>query len=117
MIRFLTFLTILITMGFSQEYPLVFKKLSTPLYDSVEPIAKLCNIDSINKCSLDYIKDVQKLKNFGYKVDKTQDKQEIKEYLFRLRKLQKKHDYILNEIHKNINKAIDKGDYKSFFSL
>ena len=117
MTRFLTLFFILVSFLFSQEYPQHFKQLSTPLFDSLKPLSKLCDIENINRCSKDYINEIEKIKKLGYHADVTQDKQEIKKYLTGLRGLQKKYDYILNQIHKNINNAIDEDDYKLFLNL
>ncbi len=117
MIKFFTLFFTLVTLLFSQEYPQKFKQLSTPLFDSLKPISNLCNIKSINECSTNYIKEIKKLKETGYAIDITQDEKEIKKYLLALRKLQKDYNYILHKIHKNINIAIDRDDYKLFLKL
>ena len=117
MLKFLVLFFIFTSLLSSQEYPQRFKQLSVPLYDSVEPISKLSDIDSIKESSELYLQNLKNIKILGFKVDKSHDKKEIKEYLFKLRKLQKMHDYILYELHKNINSSIDKNDYELFLKL
>ncbi len=117
MLKYIIALFLLITFAFSKEYPRTFQQLSTPLFESKEPLMKLSKIDSIHKCSTGYLKDLQKLEEFGCEVDKNSDKKEIKRYLAKLRKLQKDHDFIVYKIHENINSAIDKNDYKQFLEL
>ncbi len=117
MIKSFILFFVLVTLVFSQEYPQRYKQLSTPLFDSANHISKLCNIESINECSTNYIREIKKLKEIAYTIDTTQDKREIKKYLQGLRKLQKDYNYILHKIHENINTAIDRDDYKLFLKL
>ena len=117
MMKLVSIFFILVSLLFSQEYPKKFQQLSTPLFDSVEPISRLCDIDEIKDSSTLYLQNLQNIKLLGFKVDKTHNKQEIKEYLSKLRKLQKMHDFILYKIHENINSAIDKNDYELFYKL
>jgi hypothetical protein len=110
---FLLFNTILLC----QEYPESFKQLSAPLFDSIKPITKLSDIKSIKDSSELYLENLENIKILGFKVDKRGDASEIKEYLFKLRQLQKMHDFILHQIEKSIDEAINKNDYELFIKL
>jgi len=113
MIKYLTLFLIFASLLFSGEYPQRFKQLSIPLFDSLKPISKLSDIDGVNE----YLENIEKSKSLGFRIDKTQNEKEIKEYLLKLRKLQKMHDNILHQVHKNIDTAVDNNDYELFLKL
>ena len=118
MIRYLVVLLLFVVTVFSKGYPQQFEKLSAPLYDSKEPITKLSsNFKNIKEHANSYLLELESVKSFGYGVDKNKNDSEIKEYLFKLRKLQKKHDYILYQIHESINNSINENNYKQFVKL
>ena len=99
-------------------YPRKFSQLGTPLYKSQKPLKKLSkNIKSISKYSNAYFIELAKVKKLGFEVDDAKDDAKIKIYLFKLRSLQKQHDFILHEIHDNINLSIEKNKYDDFIAL
>ncbi|MCF6339168.1 MAG: M23 family metallopeptidase [Sulfurimonas sp.] len=117
MIKFLTLFLLFFTFLHSKEYPIVFSKMGTPLYKSIEPIKKLSTLKEIKKSSLEYLKKANKTLNYGYRIDNEDGEVNPKIYLLKLRKLQKKHDYILHLLHKEINHSINKKDYPLFIKL
>ena len=115
-LKFLTFVLVPF-LCFAQEQPHIFQQLSSPLYNSLEPLEKLSDKEGIKELTEVFAKDIKEVKALGYKIDKRKNKNEIKEYLFKLRKLQKQYEHILHRIHVNIATAIDKKDYELFLQL
>ena len=114
MLKYLS-LILLVTLCFAQELPQTFKQLSTPLYNSLEPLCKCADIPSVEVLLNGYKKELKEVKAFGYKAD--EDTRKTKEYLFKLRKLQKTYDEILYQIHLSINKSINENNYELFILL
>ncbi len=117
MLKYLTLLLLLFTLLHSKEYPILFSKMGSPLYKSIKPISKLSKIKKIEKSSLEYIQEVNETLEYGNKVDNKNKDTNPKEYLLKLRKLQKKYDYVLYLLHKEINQAIDQKNYALFIKL
>ena len=117
MIRFLTLFLLFFTFLHSKEYPVVFSKMGTPLYESIEPIKKLSHIKKIKKSSLEYLNEASEALEYGYKVDNKDGEVNPKKYLLKLRKLQKKYDYVLHLLHKEINQSINEKNYTLFVKL
>lgn len=117
MIKYLSLLLFLFVSSLAQELPQTFNQLSTPLYNSIEPIQKLSHIKDIEEISQGYIEELLEAKKIGFSIDKRQDKKKTKKYLMQLRKLQKDYERILFCIHKNISTSIDKNDYIEFSKL
>jgi len=101
----------------ASKYPNLYKKLSNPLYDSMDVVVELSNIKELNKSSLDYMKYSKDTLKYGYEIDDNYNTKNAKAYLDKLRKLQKKYDYIVHLVNEKINNSIDINDYDSFFSL
>ncbi len=117
MIRFLVLFLLFFTFLHSKEYPVVFSKMGTPLYKSIEPIKNISYIKEIEKSSLEYLSEASETLEYGYKVDGKNVEVNPKKYLLKLRKLQKKYDYVLHLLHKEINNSINKKDYDLFVKL
>ena len=111
---FLILFTLLLSAG---EYPKIFSSLGTPLYSALPQIVKYEKNPLLQKDIQEYKKRLYELELLGHRIDARPEKKEIKKYLFELRKLKKKYDYILHLIHKSINEAIEKDDYKTFLEL
>jgi len=99
------------------QYPKAFSQLGTPLYKSVKPISKYASIKLLEDKILSYTNQADKAMAHGLELDRTQEKTKTKAYLLELRKLQKSYDFLLHLLHKSINAAIDKNDYKLFLKL
>jgi len=113
-------LSLLLLWSFSvakEEYPLTFSQLGTPLYTSLEPFTNYIGVETLTRDVILYKSLVKKALTNGYKVDKSLDKKEMKAYLKELRKLQKEYDKLLYLLHKSIDEAIKKDDYKLFIKL
>lgn len=117
MIKFLALFLLFFTFLHSKEYPVVFSKMGTPLYESIEPIKKLSHIKKIKKSSLEYLNEASEALEYGYKVDNKDGEVNPKKYLLKLRKLQKKYDYVLHLLHKEINQSINEKNYTLFVKL
>jgi len=118
MIKNLSLLILLSSLVFASVYPQKFSQLGTPLYKSKKPLIELSkNVKSIDECCKSYLVELEEVEKLGFKVDDAKDDVEIKKYLFKLRKLQHEHDYILHEIHDNINRSIDENNYIKFTKL
>ena len=116
MIRYFLSFTLLFSIAFTKEYPLIYSQLGDPLYKSVSTISTLSNIDALSQSCSSYISEANATLFFGSSLN-TQDKKAIKEYLQRLRKLQKKYDKTLYSINGSINNSIDKNEYEKFLRL
>ncbi|MDQ7062221.1 MAG: M23 family metallopeptidase [Sulfurimonas sp.] len=115
--RYLLALLFLVVSLHGEQYPLLYKQLSHPLFKSSKAIQNLSNIKAIEKSLDSYNRAINRALTLGKEVDKTRDARRIKEYLFTLRKLQKKYDAILYLIHKEISSSVDKKDFKCFMQL
>lgn len=105
----------------ADEYPKIFEKLGTPLFESSKKLSTKFSIcKDINALHVENEKFQTKVflaKENGKLADKTQDKKAIKNYLFELRALQKNYDFLLHLIHKEILKSIDTNAYNEFIKL
>lgn len=115
--RFLFLLFSLFVALGASEYPTTFAKMGTPLFKSSEAISNLSDVKSLKKSSNEYIESANKTMKNGFIVDASDNANEKKKYLFELRKLQKKHDKFLHQLHKNINLSIKEKNYDRFFRL
>ena len=99
------------------EYPQTFAKMGTPLFKSNKAINNFSNIESLQKSSHEYIKCSNIAIQNGFIVDKSNSDSEKKNYLLELRKLQKKYDKFLYQLHRKIDLAIKDKDYDTFYRL
>ena len=114
------FLPLLLLWSFSfakEYYPLTFSQLGTPLYTSLKPFTSYIEVTMLTREIILYRSMVKKSLENGYKVDKSISKKEMKAYLQELRKLQKEYNKLLYLLHKSIDEAIKKDDYKLFLQL
>ena len=117
MLKCLGLFFLLCTISLAEEFPQTFAQLSSPLYTSVEALENLCEIQNIKDISREYLRELDKVKQFGYLVDANKDTKNTQEYLYKLRKLQKQYSLILFNIHKNISQSIDEDNYEYFSKL
>ena len=117
MLKILFFILVFICVLRADEYPKTFSQLGTPLYKSAEQLSSFSDENTLNTSIIDFANKAEKVKNYGLNVDKKSDEKLKKEYLFELRKLQKSYDYTLHLLHQELNKSIDKNDYKKFVFL
>ena len=110
---------ILLFIGFvhADKYPETFSKLGTPLYLSAQKLSSLDDTNSLTTSINSFCIEAEKDKKEGFYVDKSNAEKDKKNYLLQLRKLQKKYDYILHLVHKEINKSIDNQEYEIFVKL
>ncbi|WP_324170620.1 M23 family metallopeptidase [Sulfurimonas sp.] len=117
LLRYLFSFFLLFTYVDASKYPITFAKMGTPLFKSIKPISKISDIDSLKVVSDDYIKFANTTMHTGLLIDASNDDFKKKEYLFKLRKLQKKYDKFLHQLHKNIDVSIKEKKYDKFFRL
>ena len=108
-------LTVLLTA--SENYPLLYERQGTPLFESSEKFKKLQNYDSMKSDISDYLQNVNKVKSIGFDADMSQEKDLIKSYLKSLRELQKKHDNIVRASAYKLLNSIKENNYKEFILL
>jgi len=108
----LLYLTFLFTLLHAQS-PKPFSTLGNPIYQNLEKIIILKNMniyqaytEDINK----YIKDVKKIKTMGFALEATNSKVTTKKYLEKLRQLSKKNEYFLESINNYYTTALAKSD-------
>ncbi len=116
MIKYFIALLLFSTSIIADEYPLMFKQLASPLYESVKPLSKLSGFDGLNQGCSDYISEVDGVLLFAKNLDEA-NKAEVKQYLQKLRVLQKKYEYTLSLVNENINLSINEDNYKNFLTL
>lgn len=102
---------------YASGYPHLFSQMGTPLYKASKSMQNFSDIKELKPYIKNYTKLSKETIKQGFKADTSTDEQDKKKYLFKLRILQKEYDKVLHQIHENINKAINKKDYKRFFKL
>ncbi|QSZ41644.1 peptidoglycan DD-metalloendopeptidase family protein [Sulfurimonas aquatica] len=110
-IRFILFFSF--SLLYSLEYPSSYAHLGTPLYKSqkiLQNIETFSSLDSVKN----FCVDINTTRENGFKLDTSKDKSELKSYLKNLRKLRKKYEYIVYELHRELESAIEKDDYEKF---
>jgi hypothetical protein len=112
-------ITILVSF-LNAAYPTVYSALGNVIYENVEKIEKLENIQkyAIYKEDISqYVQDVQKAKEEGYKIESSQDSKAKKEYLTTLRKLSKKNDFFIRSAQINYKNSIENKDSALFSQI
>jgi len=117
MLRYFFLLLLLGTLLLSKEYPKTFSQLGSPLFDAKEHFIKLEKFKLLQKPVQEYNSSIHELLEEGYRVDASRDKKAKLHYLQKLRAQQKAYDKLLSLLHQNIDKSIDREDYKSFITL
>jgi murein DD-endopeptidase MepM/ murein hydrolase activator NlpD len=98
----------------AKAYPQTFAKMSIPLFKASVEIENFSDIKDLEKISKEYVKLVDKTLKKGFNASSDKEK---KEYLNDLRKLEKKYNFFLYKLHKNIDKSIKDKNYEMFFRL
>jgi hypothetical protein len=99
---------VLFVMSLFAENPAVYAPLGNVVYNNVEKIAKLKNIDGYAKSDkiVDYVEEVAKTKEAGFAIELGKKSIGKKTYLSKLRKLAKINDFYIREVYKAYNDAI-----------
>ena len=114
--RIFFFLFLLFSSVYAQNYPIIYEHLATPLYNSMNSLKKISDIEDLNKSCTSFIENAEQTLQFGKDID-ANDASLTKEYLLRLRKLQTEYNHTLHLVHKQISKSIDENDYEKFLQL
>ncbi|MFA5233425.1 MAG: M23 family metallopeptidase [Sulfurimonas sp.] len=110
------FLFLLFSSIYAQNYPIIYERLATPLYNSMSSLKKISDIEDLNKSCTSFIANAEQTLQFAKKID-TNDTSLAKEYLLKLRKLQTEYNHTLHLVHKQIRKSIHEDDYEKFLQL
>lgn len=103
--------------GATQSYPSLFSTQGTPLFQATDKFEKLQKYDSLKLHVINYSKEVEKVKEIGYKADKSQNKKDIIAYLKSLRTLQKQYDSISKISMNKLLDSIKQNKYDEFSAL
>ncbi|MDD2789199.1 MAG: M23 family metallopeptidase [Sulfurimonas sp.] len=116
MSRVFFFLFVLIFTAFAEQYPSIYSRLATPLYDSMGSLKKLSEIQELNASCTQYLTHAKETLEFAQEINAS-DTIATKAYLLKLRKLQKEYDLTLHQVHERIEKSINEEDYEKFLEL
>jgi len=114
----LLLLTFLFTFSFAKN-PIVYAALGDIIYNNVDKIAKLKNIEIYKENRKDinlYLSDVKKTKKYGFDIQKNL-KKDKNIYLNQLRKLSKKNDFYIRNIDEKFHLSMKENNYKLFMDL
>ncbi|MDF1878219.1 hypothetical protein JHD46_01050 [Sulfurimonas sp. SAG-AH-194-C20] len=115
-----TLFTALIATLSNADNPKPYAVLGNVIYDNIENIASLKEIQSykLYKDEIDtYTQEVAQAKELGYKVEKSTVSTEKREYLNKLRTLSKTNDYYLRSINSHYKESMSKKNYKLFSQI
>jgi hypothetical protein len=89
--------------------PDLYAVLGDVVYNNTAKIQRLKAIDEysvLNSVIDDYLHDVEKTKEIGFKIDSDDKTLSKKEYLNNIRKLSKRNDFFIREVYKTYRKAL-----------
>lgn len=112
-------LTTLLTFQLFAINPNVYAALGNKLYDNVENIAKLQDIEEFEiyrQKIQEYYYNVQAVKNDGFMIDDGNSKVSKKDYLKKLRKLSKTNDFFVATVNAAFQKSIKDKDSLLFIN-
>jgi len=112
--------TILLSQDFFALHPKPYSALGDVIYDNVNKIEKLKNINGFEFYKGDiekYVSKVQKTKDDGYQLEKNQARISKREYLNRLRTLSKKNDFYLRTIKNTYLSSMETNNYEQFSQI
>ena len=115
-------ITILSTFLFAQgatlqKNPKVYAALGDVLYNNLDEIEKLKEIDTFSPYNSEinrYIRDLSKLKKEGFRIEAGDATIDKKEYLNKLREFSKKNDYFVSLARNSFKKSLRDQDSKTF---
>ena len=113
MFKYLLILFLTVVFLYAQKFPLTYKQLSHPLFSSSPFVTKLLG----EEATLSFDEDIKKAIDLGFEVDATDDTLKTKQYLLVLRRLNKRYNALLYEVHKEISSSIDRNDTQRFDEL
>ena len=113
------FLFLLLNITLYAQNPKAFSALGDVIYNNVDKIQKLENIDDYEvykKKIKEYVADVKKLKKEGFALDEGINTNKM-QYLNKLRKLSQTNDFLVRSAKRNLDLAIENGNSKFFSQL
>lgn len=113
------FLFLLLNITLYAQNPKAFSALGDVIYNNVDKIQKLENIDDYEvykKKIKEYVADVEKLKKEGFALDEGINTNKM-QYLNKLRKLSQTNDFLVRSAKRNLDLAIENGNSKFFSQL
>ena len=102
------------------QNPKIYASLGDSIYDSVENIdgLKSIKIFANNTSEIDlYVRDVYRIKEFGFEIDSTKNAKDIKKYLFNLRNLSKRKSFFYKKANKYFIKSMQIKDNRMFLDI
>ena len=115
----IVFLTLFATLLFSSN-PAVYSALGDVIYDNVEGIKKLAEIDEYavyREKIKEYVAEVDTTKRAGFLIEKGNKKIDKKSYLNNLRKFSKSNDFFTRSARNNFIDSMEKENSKLFSQL
>ncbi len=100
-----------------QKTPRVYAALGDVLYNNLDEIEKLKEIDTFSSYNSEinrYMRDLSKLKKEGFRIEEGDATIDKKEYLNKLREFSKKNDYFVFLARKSFKKSLRDQDSKTF---
>jgi len=113
------FLFLLLNITLYAQNPKAFSALGDVIYNNVDKIQKLENIDDYEvykKKIKEYVADVKKLKKEGFALDEGINTNKM-QYLNKLRKLSQTNDFLVRSAKRNLDLAIENENSKFFSQL
>ncbi|NPA65435.1 MAG: hypothetical protein GXO11_00990 [Epsilonproteobacteria bacterium] len=113
------FLFFFLTTLLYSKNPTLFKEFGDPLYNNIEKIEKLKQIDSphiLKKEIKNYLENVKKVKEFGNTLSSV-DQKSKSEYFKKLRELATQNDIYVEKAQKLFDLAIQENDLEMFSEL
>jgi hypothetical protein len=104
----------------SANNPKPYAVLGDVIYNNVEKIKSLENLNSYKEYKNDiakYVEEVNATKNEGFKLELGKANISKKEYLVELRKLSKLNDYFLRSVKTNYKNSMDSNNYNLFSEI
>ncbi len=115
----IVFLTLFTTLLFSSN-PAVYSALGDVIYDNVDGIEKLGNIEEYadyKEKIQKYVAEVDTTKRTGFLIEKGNKKIDKKSYLNNLRKFSKSNDFFIRSAKNNFSKSMETENSKLFSEL
>ncbi|WP_457749278.1 hypothetical protein [Sulfurimonas sp.] len=113
------FLLLVLSIALYAQNPKAFSALGDTIYNNVQKIQKLENIDEYEvykKKIKQYVTEVKKIKKEGFALDERVSKNKM-HYLNKLRELSKVNDFFVRSVKRNLDLAIENENSKLFSQL
>lgn len=112
-------MTLLATL-LNASYPIVYSALGNTIYENAQSVEKLKDIEAFSTYKeeiLEYVKEVQNVKQEGFKIDASQESADKKAYLATLRKLSKQNDFFVRNAEARYKISIENENSLLFSQL